>query len=178
MIDQNIILEKVLPMFVLIPILYVLSQPEDWLGRGDAPLYATLDAHLPSSWRENTGAGRFWQCLAAIALVLLVEHTRILRRLFTSPLPQYLGKISFSLYLIHRTLLNIVLARLRIHVVSLTAQWISIWLLHEGLSLLIIAALFLPLLIWGSDVFTRYLDQGSVELAKWLESKCYRNELD
>ncbi|KAI1610071.1 acyltransferase 3 [Exophiala viscosa] len=178
MSDQNIIWGKVLPMFVLIPILYVLSQPEDWLGRGDAPFYATLDTHVPASWSKNTAAGRFWQCLAAIALVLLVEHTRFLRRLFTSPLPQYLGKISFSLYLVHRTLLNIILARLRIHAVSWTAQWISIWWLHEGLSLLTIAALFLPLLIWGSDVFTRYLDQGSVELAKWLESKSYRNELD
>ncbi|KIV82990.1 hypothetical protein PV11_05052 [Exophiala sideris] len=177
-IVRNMILEKVLPLFILVSILYIFTQPETWFAAGDAPLYATLDAYSPPSWSGNAQAGRFWPCIAAIALVLLVQHTRILRRLFTSPLAQYLGKISFSLYLIHHTMLNMILARLRVLVYSWTTQWISMWWLREGFSLLTVAALFLPLLLWGSDVFTRYLDQGSVELAKWLENRCYGNDRD
>ncbi|KAI1621148.1 acyltransferase family-domain-containing protein [Exophiala viscosa] len=175
---HSMIRKKVLPLFMLFPILYILTQPENWLGRGDAPLYATLDAYLPPSWSRNEEAGRFWPCIAAIALVLLVQHTPILRRLFTFPPAQYLGKISYSLYLVHRTLLNMVLARLRLFVFSWTAKWISLWWLRECFSLLTIAVLFFPLLLWVADLFTRYVDQASVELAKWLENKCCGSELE
>lgn len=154
-------------------ILYILSQPEDYLGRGDAPFYATLDAWRPVSWDDNPDAGRFWQCLAGVCLVLLVDLTPIFRRILMTRFPQYLGKISFSLYLLHAVFLKIAWPRLREGVLGWLRSVIGVWWIAEGFGVAIVAAMFLPLLFWASDVTTRYLDQGSVDFARWLEKKFY-----
>ena len=33
---------------------------------------------------------------------------------------------------------------------------------------------YVPLAIWAADLFTRAVDKPSVELAKWVEGKCFR----
>ena len=160
----------------LMVIVYVLSQPEDYLGRGDAPFYATLDTWRPASWSDNPDAGRFWQCLAGVGLVLLVDHTAMFRRVLMTRFPQYLGRISFSMYLLHAMFLKIAGPGLKAGVFRWLGFIINAWWIMEGLGMIIIAAIFLPILFWASDVTTRYVDQGSVDLARWLEGKFYEEE--
>ncbi len=159
-----------------ITIVYILSQPEDYLGRGDAPLYARLDAWRPASWNDNPDAGRFWQCLSSVGLILLVDHTAVLRRIFMARFPQYLGKISFSMYLLHAMFLKIAGPRLKAGVFGWLGALTNVWWVLEGFGMAIIAAIFLPILFWASDVTTRYVDQGSVDLARWLERKFYEEQ--
>ena len=169
-----------MPYVGLMAIIYILSQPEDYLGRGDAPFYATLDAWRPVSWGDNPDAGRFWQCLAGVCLVFLVDLTPIFRRILTTRFPQYLGKISFSLYLLHAVFLKIAGPRLREGVFGRLHSVIGVWWIAEGFGAVVVAAMFLPLLFWASDVTTRYVDQGSVDFARWLEKKFYdeRKQMD
>ena len=165
-----------MPYFGLVTIAYVLSQPEDYLGRGDAPFYATLDSWRPVSWSDNPDAGRFWQCLAGVGLVFLVDHTATFRRFLMTAFPQYLGKVSFSLYLLHAVFLKIVGPRLRDGVFGWLRSTISVWWIAEALGVAIVAAMFLPVLFWASDVTTRYVDQGSIDFARCLEKKFYQEQ--
>ncbi|KIV85435.1 hypothetical protein PV11_01131 [Exophiala sideris] len=177
--SRDILLGMLVPVLALFPILYVLSQPggwlkpPDWSGWGDAPIYPTLDDWTPPSWKGHNDPGRFWTCISAIACILLVDHTAVFRRFFTFSFPQYLGEISFSMYLIHPLIIKVVLTRWNDFVSPWTAG-ISIWWIKECLNLTINGLVFFPVLFWVSDLLTRYVDRRSIDLSRWLESKFYR----
>ncbi|KAK5036375.1 hypothetical protein LTS07_002102 [Exophiala sideris] len=176
---RNILLGVLVPVLALLPILYVLSQPggwlkpPDWPGWGDAPIYPTLDDWTPPTWKGHNDPGRFWTCISAIAFILLVDNTAIFRRFFFFAFPQYLGEISFSMYLVHPLIIKVVLTRWN-DFVSPWMAGIRIWWIKECLNLTINGLVFIPVLFWVSDLLTRYVDRGSVDLARWLESRFYR----
>lgn len=175
---RTVLFDTVGPLLALVPILYVLSQPggwmqpPDWDGWGDAPFYPILNYLTPASWNGHNEPGRFWRCIAAVALTTLVDHTCILQSLFTAPFSQYLGEISFSMYLVHPLIIHTLSTRVYVHILTWTDS-----MPHNGfrdaLCVGITMTIFLPILYWISDLSTRYLDQGSVDLARWLEGKFY-----
>lgn len=157
----------------LLAILYVLSQPESWMDVGDAPFYTSLDAMTPSAWYGAPECGRFWRCLAAVALILIIDHTSVLRGWFRSRFPQYLGEISFSLYLIHGWLLNTIGRRIVALIYGWTAQFGS-GTTREVCSMGLVLLIFTPILFWASDLLTRHLDRRTLDFARWAEEKCFR----
>lgn len=163
----------ILTLLVFVAILYVLSQPEEYLGRGNAPFYEMLDNWTPPVWKGNQDAGRFWQCLAGVALILLVDHSAMLRCIFTSPFAQYLGEISFSMYLIHRNLLIIVALPLKTMIQNWMPTFMGNWWVGYIMSLGLIIVTSFSILFRTSELLTRYLDRPSITFASWLEVKLY-----
>ncbi len=88
--------------------------PED-LGIFE-PLYAVFRIESPESWRKaELGeqlhfAGRPLTVLAAFLFILQVDLflPGLKRLVFEQRFPQYLGRISYSLYLVHYTLLGMI----------------------------------------------------------------------
>jgi peptidoglycan/LPS O-acetylase OafA/YrhL len=118
---------------------------------------------------------------------------RLIQLFFANPVSAYLGKISFSFYLVHgfviRSLGYTILPSIYILVVSnperrnkLADTWnpgMNQWLeANEHLTAREVGTIWilgylivLPACIWMADVFWRAVDMRSVSLGRWLEQK-------
>ncbi|KAF5860616.1 hypothetical protein ETB97_001320 [Aspergillus alliaceus] len=70
-----------------------------------SPGYQFLAAIQPSKWNNDWGVIHWaWKCVGAALLVYAINESRLLQRPFNTRPVQYLGKISFSLYLVHQAI--------------------------------------------------------------------------
>lgn len=76
--------------------LYLASYPDS--EGADTPGYRYISTWIPSHFEDKY---RFWHIFAAMNLIWTVNNADHLKTLFTGPVVQYLGKISFALYLMH-----------------------------------------------------------------------------
>lgn len=100
--------------------------------------------------------------IGCILLMLSVDNSIPLQKIFTTSVAQYLGDVSYALYIVHIW----VLQSFRNPIMA------SIELILPGapLSILMILQAFvtIPLNIWVADMFWRFVDEPSVSFAKWL----------
>jgi peptidoglycan/LPS O-acetylase OafA/YrhL len=143
--------------------LYLMSQPDDFFA--ETPGWIWLSSLIPEWFSEKY---RYWQVLGSITFVLAVNRLPLLQKPFNTPIVQYFGKISYALYLMHGPVM---------HVMGYLIQNLA-WKItgHENKSSyifgFILGALFnVPLVIWASDVFWRFVDAPSVRFARWIETK-------
>lgn len=153
-------------------------------------IYSTFRFESPDSWKhaepgeQQVGAGRPIIVLASSLLVLQIGFFPQVRTLiFETRFVQYLGDISYSLYLTHSSLLDTV------GDTCFASTWSAFdhaFLRGNGdsfidvhsLRLLVwmtcMVLLFGPLMFWVSDIFARQIDRRSIKFAKWLERRCFR----
>jgi peptidoglycan/LPS O-acetylase OafA/YrhL len=124
-----------------------------------------LDAHTP----EPYAGQRIWFCLGAFQIVTACTQLRFLQDLFTTPLAQYLGKISYALYLTHNLCLTILEPRM-LPILDAYFSKATFWGRH--ISWTIGLVLYLPIIICVADLFWRAVDTPTVKFARWLEGKC------
>lgn len=122
-----------------------------------------------------------WFYLFWAATFLVVSTSRIswLKNFFEAPFNQYLGRISYSLYLVHGPVLWILSDRLYVatgwsrdvHMNGLP-NWINILPLSKGgplgleLSFLIPHLVILPVTLWLAEIVTKLIDKPSVKFAQ------------
>ncbi|TDZ67940.1 hypothetical protein CTRI78_v002548 [Colletotrichum trifolii] len=83
--------------------LYLLSYPDaaaEW-----TPGFVTLSSLVPRYYIPLSG-WMFYQSMGAVLLLPCILRSPLLVRLLEGRLPQYLGKVSFSLYLVHGPVLH------------------------------------------------------------------------
>jgi peptidoglycan/LPS O-acetylase OafA/YrhL len=124
-----------------------------------------LDAHTPSPYEGQ----QVWFCLGAFQIVAACTQMKFLQNIFTNSIPQYLGNISYALYLTHNLCLTILEPRLNPYLDHHFGNSTS-WGRH--LSWLGGLAVYLPVLICVADMFWRAVDTPTVKLARWLEGNC------
>ncbi|KAK3368517.1 acyltransferase family-domain-containing protein [Podospora didyma] len=120
----------------------------------------------------------FW---AAVFLVGMVRHVPWLKRFFETRFCQYLGRISYALYLVHGPVLSILGDRLYTAVGWYTdtqAEHLSGWVdkfplpktgpLGLEVSFLIPHLIILPVTIYCAELVTRGIDEPSVKFPQWL----------
>jgi peptidoglycan/LPS O-acetylase OafA/YrhL len=121
------------------------------------------------------GANHFWQAIAALLLVWPIFRIPELQAIFTTPVAQYLGDISFALYLVHYQLVimgkdsirqqsSYIFGTERPNHLTRTVAW--------AFEL----AILLFFVLWQADVCWRFIDRPSVKAAKWIEKKVRRND--
>lgn len=113
----------------------------------------------------------------AILLLLLARsdpNTSKWRRVLTSAIPQYLGSISFALYLVHGPIM---------HAVGYLVPHKIAWMLGTDLrsmgnwpwagTIMVGWAFTLCLSLWAADVWTREVEARCVRFVKDLEKVCF-----
>lgn len=128
----------------------------------------------------------FW---AALFLVASIPHISWLKAFFESSFNQYLGRISFALYLIHGPVLWTLGDRLyqavgwyREENLINTPSWINIFPLSQrgplGLEISFLAPhlILLPLTLWLAEVATKLLDEPSVRFSQWAYQRVLPSE--
>ena len=143
--------------------LYLMSQPDE---RGaETPGWVFLTSLIPEWWTDEH---RYWQSAGAILFVLAVGRSRGWQRFFNLPVPQYFGKISYAIYLMHGPVIHTAGYAIEGWAWGLTGTEGRAY--EAGFAL---AAVFVvPIVIWVSDVFWRAVDAPIVKFAKWLEATC------
>jgi peptidoglycan/LPS O-acetylase OafA/YrhL len=94
---------------------------------------------------------------------------RYLQNIFTTQIAQYLGNISYALYLTHNLCLTIMeptVVPLLDKVFSKSTFWGRHFAWVAGL------VIYLPFIIFVADLFWRAVDSPIVKFARWLETKC------
>lgn len=152
-----------------------------WPRGSDAtklPGYAFLRSHTMEPFFGQGGDMLVfpWYALGAVQIVLAVNQLPDLQKLFTSKLAQYLGDISFSLYLMHGPTQVILEPRVLPYVWKFVKakEDPSMWqfTVAWACGLLVL----MPITIWCSDVFWRLIDVRSVTFARWLEQQFLAKE--
>ncbi|KAH6856093.1 acyltransferase 3 [Chaetomium sp. MPI-CAGE-AT-0009] len=126
----------------------------------------------------------FYLFLAGNMIVACIPRIPWLRRFFESRFCQFLGRVSFALYLVHGPILGTLGDRLYYAVgwprapapdkPNPMAHWANIFPLPTtgplGLELafLIPNIILLPLTLWVADFVTRMVDEPAVQFAAWL----------
>jgi len=123
----------------------------------------------------------FFLWIAAVFLVCAIPRIRWLKSFFETRFNQYLGRISFSLYLVHGPLLWTLGDRIYVatgwyrpeHVDNMS-WWINLFPLSQkgplGFepSFLLPHLILLPINLWVAEVLTKVLDEQSNRFVQWL----------
>ena len=97
------------------------------------------------------------------------SNSAALQRLFTNGPVQYLGRISFSLYLMHGPVTHS-LGFACMNVMWSVVGWDTAF--TKGLGFGVAGVVTLVVTVWAADLFMRVVDEPCVRFAKWLEGKC------
>ena len=126
----------------------------------------------------------FYLFFASTFLVAAIPRIPWLKQFFETPFNQYLGRVSFALYLVHGpviwTLGDRVYAAVgwvRAAHMEAIPQWVNIFTLPKqgpvGIDLAFFAAqlILFPVTFWVAEMVTRVFDEPSVKIAQWLYSR-------
>lgn len=151
---------------LLILDLFVLSMPR-WDSNAQSAFgFQTLAKMVPNDWVTSGNGDKFWASIAAVALLYIVDHSPILQRvLFNNRLGQYLGRISYALYIVHLPILYSLgyhLAKLLLGMRS--AETDTQWFIA-------IIATSIPVwivVLFAAHLGMEYVDTKVVRLTNWL----------
>lgn len=149
--------------------LMVLSVPEFHLGAAVSWGYATI-----VSWAPYRFGDHFLVPLGAVLTVLVLDLAPFLQILFSNPFSQYLGRISFAIYLIHGPLLWSLGMKLTNYFVSLTGG-------NTGTPF--VMAIFLASCFWWiiaiylADLTATFVDQPVLRFTRWVYGKLAKKDL-
>ncbi|KIM96588.1 hypothetical protein OIDMADRAFT_170325 [Oidiodendron maius Zn] len=145
---------------ILLAGLYLSSYPRARDGIG-APGYRVLYDINPSYF--------YWQGNGAIFLIWSLISSKTAQGLFNYSFPQYLGDISFSLYIVHEPLLHVLGYRMVNFAWRITGKE---QVLQYQLGFFMALLLMSPILLLTADIFHRIVDEPCADLGRWLETKC------
>ncbi|KAH8671368.1 acyltransferase [Xylariales sp. PMI_506] len=147
--------------------MYLMSEPD--IGPYDTPGWGYLGEWIPEYFSDKY---RYWQMWGGILFVYCVARSPPWQRFFNTPVVQYLGKISYAIYLMHGPVIHTAGFMIEEWAWSITGAEGSAY--TNGF---ILASIFnIPLVIWAADVFCRLVDVPSVKFSRWIEARCIARE--
>jgi len=147
--------------------LFIGSHPQD--SRYTSLGYKTLMRWTPKQYGIT---GDFWISIGAPMVILALENAPFLQRIFMTRFAQYLGKISFSLYLLHFMVMSTLCQWLVPKCMNLTGGWENGQLgFNTGMAMALCVSV--PVTFWVSDVFSTLVDERSLRFARWVNERAF-----
>lgn len=143
--------------------LYIGSSPNT--GYKWTPGYMWLWHLTPKTYPEPH---RLPQTVGAVCTVFCINNSPEIQKLFTNPLSQYLGQISYAFYIVHGPILHSLGYSLMPNIWNITGKETDS---QYCLGFFIGWLICLPISIWAGDVFWRIVDIPSVRFARWIENR-------
>lgn len=143
--------------------LHILSTPPAAGGARFSFGYVTLLSWVPERLHDNLLVP-----LGAVATVLVLDRATFLQVLFTNRVSQYLGRISFSLYMIHGPLLWSMGLKFAHYFLGLTGGATDG---AYGLAVFMAACVWWIITIYLADLTTTFIDKPCVRLSRWAYAK-------
>ncbi len=138
---------------------YFLSYP--WVSGAETPGYMWFAAMFPLVHHSLT--------LGAVLIVGSVGEISSVKYLLLTPVPQYLGRISFALYIVHEPLVQVLgwpLVPLMWHLTGQATR------LQYQLGFCLAFLILVPVVVWVADIFWRLVDIQSMAFASRVVARC------
>jgi hypothetical protein len=167
-------LHSLLRVFGFLVAFYFLSYPIDG-SRDYAPGYMTLNLFIPD-WMERKD--KFWPNIGTAILLFLLARAHptrsAWRRILDGEVAQYLGKISFALYLVHGPILHAFgyMVPQRIWW-TFGVEGVELGNVSWAVVVFIGWAVGLASSLWAADVWTREVESRCVKAVKRFEEWCF-----
>jgi peptidoglycan/LPS O-acetylase OafA/YrhL len=158
-------------MSILVTGLYLASSPE--INSSTALGFQTLNALVPFTFPEEERS-RFWVAIGASLIMFSVDKIAYMKRPFETTLAQYLGQISFSLYLVHNGIISGPGARL------LEFTWVRVRsdsMLYQESGFVFGMVIILLGTVWIADLAWRLIDIPTLRLMKFTEAVCIQRDV-
>ncbi|KUJ10854.1 uncharacterized protein LY89DRAFT_759777 [Mollisia scopiformis] len=129
------------------------------------PGYQRMGSYVPDGWVDH----RFWSTWGTFLVVGSVTNSPVLANFFEYSLFQYLGKISYAMYLTHGPVLHItshVLVPMMWRVTGRENNFCVVLGFEMATFFVTI-----PVLLWTADLFWRFVDVPCANFAFWLKTK-------
>ncbi|ORY59115.1 acyltransferase 3 [Pseudomassariella vexata] len=148
-------MSNILHYVLLFSSLYLLSYPDS--NAAFTPGFRTLSSLTPRHYAPSE-RWRFHQSIGALLLLPCVMRSPFLRRVLEGRIPQYLGKISFSFYLVHGPVLHSmgfwIMPRL-FDQLGKTRGFVVGWFILAGVSLYLARVWYRKVDVWSVGVGKR-----------------------
>ncbi|CZR69884.1 uncharacterized protein PAC_19784 [Phialocephala subalpina] len=144
---------------------FILSMPVwDPGSEGEFP-FETIWWFTPNKYRGSPHHYRFWPAIGAVWYIIAIDNGKCLQKLYTNPLSQYLGRISYCLYLVHGSIL-------KTFGWSLADRMVNMLGFSIGMPIAIVV--YSLVVLWFADFTTRVVDEKSVRFGRWVFDKMCR----
>ncbi|EXJ86296.1 hypothetical protein A1O1_06666 [Capronia coronata CBS 617.96] len=169
--NAGTLLKNAINVTLFISGLFLLSMPP--LGANEWPQYHAVLEWVP---KYIVDKDRFARAIGAIMATWPASTSTLLAPLFTNSVSQYLGQISFALYLVHGPVIKSIWYALQPKFASMiTRAQIPDMQTHNFTLLCLLGYMvLLPTVICCADLFWRTIDQRSVTFARWVEDRAKR----
>ncbi|KAF2157066.1 hypothetical protein K461DRAFT_309245 [Myriangium duriaei CBS 260.36] len=152
--------------------LYLASMPT--FEHHFSPLYAFFDSiHILGAGKPFSQ--RFWVAIGALMTFCVVMRTRTLKDFFSSRITRYLGRISFSLYLVHGPVLRGLGYSLAVLMSKLIGNDTTF---RYNTAIVLTLALTLPVIFALSHLFCIAVDEPIVRMARLVEGRLKKQDHD
>jgi peptidoglycan/LPS O-acetylase OafA/YrhL len=169
---RNRTTQRLCSSIALLAALFVLSMPEQGRGAADSWGFGTLVVLMPAHFQASGASDYFWQPLAAVLLVLVIDRARWLQRIFVTQLAQYLGRVSFALYLVHMLILHSLgfwLGKCFLELTGSESDW------EYGTGVGMAAVVVGCVIIYAADLGSRFVDANAVRFTAWAYTRLRRH---
>ncbi|KAF7556164.1 hypothetical protein G7Z17_g1610 [Cylindrodendrum hubeiense] len=143
--------------------LYLMSFPD--AGGDSTPGYIYISSWIPFWW--NSEIYRPPQSVGCFLFALAVSNSDFWKAFYNSAFIQYLGKISYALYLVHGPTMHMVGYHWQKWAWSITGVEGEQYAWGFALSM----CFCIPTVFWVADVFWRAIDVPTVKFARWFENQ-------
>ena len=168
---------------------YVAGLPDAHYDQYNLPGFDWYYIHVPRAWKNIEAGGRFWWTISGICLTLSISQLPPLKRIFEATICQWLGRISYMLYLVHSYLFILIGSWWKntsmqffniqadyiqgpgFKILVYTGRWWHIWYIGVWI-------VMLPVVLVVSGQLTKYIDDPSIHFAKWLEGRAVKEDRD
>lgn len=148
--------------------MFLMSMPD--VAPEETPGFVFLTSLVPDWW--HMAKIRYWHTAGSILLLASVAHLPFYQRFFNSAVIQYLGKLSYAIYIVHAGVIHTAGYAFEEWVFSFTGtqgNWFHVACTISG-------CFCVPFTVWIADMFWRGVDTNCVKFAKYVETKFLKKE--
>jgi peptidoglycan/LPS O-acetylase OafA/YrhL len=135
--------------------------------------YATLHSLTAAPYYTVDLREWYWLSPAAVMIIASLENVKILQRPFTTGFAQYLGRISFSIYVVHGPVFVPLYSPIVITIWNIIGYQSTI---QYAMAPILGACIMFPIVFCVADVFWRLVDINSVKFAQWVLEELLPND--
>ncbi|EKG10016.1 Acyltransferase 3 [Macrophomina phaseolina MS6] len=158
----------VLRVFLFVIAIYFFAAPNHRYETSTG--YSFIPYLVPKSISDPK---RFVHGIGSALLVMSVSWTPVLQTIFNHSVPQYLGKISYSLYICHGPVIHMVGMYITPSVWAIVGfETMGGWLFGFCLG----SCVTIFIVLWAADMFWRVIDTRCVSASRWFEGMCFDKE--
>lgn len=137
-----------------------------------SPGYVWLTSLIPESFFDSQL--RFWTMFGGILYLASINNLKMLSWVYNTSVVQYLGRISFGLYLVHGLVIHTFGYWLEMitfkHVFGFKRD--DVYTTTFNSVFVVDACIILTACVWVGDIFYRAVDMPTLRFARWLEMRC------